>query len=234
MQATPGYVAGHCLDLSETAQFMRELRRERAHQIEAKAEDGLVDLDSTVADYETSMSEEMRKLQAPEEAPYKPRFSTTDRELPYMEARRKLIQARAGFWLNLKPLKPGFEIVDLMRAIGFRLHVLTKGPEKTPTAWSEKLLWSQQWLADAAVTVTSDKSKFYGRVLADDFPDYFVPWLKRRPRGLVVCVAQTWNADFAIGAARFNPQVFRYTGGSLDEMKALAKALIQAHDRQQD
>lgn len=218
------------IEPTELREVIAWLRSTRSQQISAKEQVGLVDLDSTVADYESSINHHMLRLQSPGEDPYVGRFSTGDREPPYMETRRKLIQAKPGFWRKLKPLKLGFEVVALMRNVGFSLDVLTKGPAGTPSAWSEKLEWSQRFLPDAAVTVTSDKSKYYGRVLFDDFPPYFIPWLARRKRGLVVCLAQPWNADFAVGNSSARDNVFRYSGAP-GEAKLLAEALIAAHDR---
>lgn len=51
----------------------------------------LLDLDGTVADYDSSMRAEMRKLQAPGESDYLHRGPDGE-ELPHLEARRKLIQ----------------------------------------------------------------------------------------------------------------------------------------------
>ncbi len=104
--------------------------------------------------------------------------------------------------------------------------MLTKGPRTNAPAWSEKLEWVQKHLPDVAgVHVGSDKSLVYGRVLVDDFPDYFESWLNVRPRGLVVCVAQPWNARFANNA---DPRVFRYDGTNYD---AMCERLQQAFSR---
>ncbi len=144
----------------------------------------LLDLDSTVADYDGSMREKMLLIQAPEERPYRGRYEEAG-EPPYMEARRKMIQRQPGFWRDLKPIQAGMDIVEETQSIGFSLHVLTKGPYTTPGAWTEKVSWCQQHLPDVDITITSNKSLVYGRVLIDDFPPYFTGWLKVRPRGLV-------------------------------------------------
>lgn len=191
----------------------------------------LIDLDGTVADYDRAMRREMLRLQSPGEPEYTERLVTGDDEVPYMEARRKLIQAKAGFWSSLPLIQAGFEVVGLLREVGFGLHVLTKGPRSTPTAWTEKLQWSHEHLPDALVTVTSDKSGMYGRVLVDDFPPYFTKWLDVRARGLVICVAQPWNRDYAPGGAKEHPRVVRWDGWSVDGGAEMRRVIQRAYSR---
>ena len=190
----------------------------------------LIDLDGTVADYDAALISAMRSIQAPDEVPYGDRYtnSGTRVEIPYVEARRKMIQRQPGFWKNLAPLSMGFEIVEELRQLSFMLHVMTKGPTTTPTAWSEKVEWCRTNLRDAIVTVTGDKSLVYGRVLVDDFPPYFEKWLAVRPRGLIVCVAHPWNEDYATGGKQENPNILRYDGTTRAYWK---KRLIQAYYR---
>ena len=180
----------------------------------------LIDLDGTVADFDGAMYERMRLLQAPEETPYAGR-DFEDKEPPHVEARRKLIQRTPGFWRDLAPIERGFEVVEEMRKLEFELHVLTKGPRSTPSAWSEKVEWVHHWLPDALPTVTSDKSLVYGRCITDDFPPYFEAWRAQRPNGLVICVAQPWNADYGPGGKRETHGVIRYDGTNLGEVQRL-------------
>ncbi len=119
-------------------------------------------------------------------------------------------------------------MVEELRALGFELHVLTKGPRSTPNAWSEKVEWCAEHLPDANVTVTGDKSLVYGRVLVDDYPPYFTRWLEVRPRGLVVCVAHPWNEGFAKGGAQAHPSVLRYDGENRAELR---QRLARAYER---
>ncbi len=182
----------------------------------------LIDLDGTVADYDARMVEYQRKLQGPEEIPYSSRYKML-MEPPHMEARRKMIQRQAGFWSGLKPLPMGFEVIEEMRLLGFHLHVLTKGPMTTVNAWGEKVEWCREHLPDAIVTVTSDKSSVYGRVLFDDFPPYFEKWIDVRPRGLVICLASALNEESRVGGLKEHPQVFRYDGTNRTEMKTRLK-----------
>jgi len=188
----------------------------------------LVDLDSTVADYDKALREAMRSIEAPNEPSYADRY-TGGTEPAYIEARRKLIQQKPGFWRNLEKIPLGFQVVDELRKTGFMLHVLTKGPQKNGAAWGEKLDWSREHLPDATVTVTGDKSIVYGRVLFDDFPPYFLAWLANRPRGLVVCVAHAWNEGFKKGGAEAHPNVIRYDGTDVIELR---EALRRARERE--
>jgi hypothetical protein len=188
----------------------------------------LVDLDGTIADYDGAMGNAMCALQAPSEEPCGRRYADSE-EPPHIEARRKLIQRQPGFWRNLLPLGAGLEVVSELRDVGFSLHVLTKGPSATPSAWSEKVEWCRQHLPDAIVTVTSDKSFVYGRVLVDDYPPYFESWLKVRPRGIVVCVAQPWNTEYAPGGYEEDSRVLRYDGSNVAELRTrLALAYSRA------
>jgi 5'(3')-deoxyribonucleotidase len=146
-----------------------------------------------VADYELSMDCAMSMIAAPDERNW---AGVYGKDLPlHIQRRRKLIQQRPGFWRELSRIRLGFEVVDVLREHLFALHVLTKGPSTTPNAWTEKFEWCRKHLPDALVTVGQDKSIVYGRILVDDFPEYFLPWLDHRPRGLVVAIQHPWNEN---------------------------------------
>lgn len=179
----------------------------------------LLDLDSSLADYVASMTAHMRPLQGPDEVPYVGR-DPSERELPHVEARRKLIQRIPGFWRGLRPIEAGMDLVKVLVSVGFPLHVLTKGPATAHNAFGEKVEWVQKHLPGVPVTLSDDKSMVYGRVLYDDFAPYFESWLEHRPRGLVICLAQPWNADYAPGGAKARPNVLRYDGTNLSEARA--------------
>ena len=187
----------------------------------------LVDLDGTVADCDGALKEAMETLCSPGEPAYADRY-TDGTEPSYIEARRKMVQRQPGFWRNLKKIPLGFEVVEELRKTGFQLHVLSKGPRKNGSAWGEKLEWSIEHLPDATVTVTGDKSISYGRVLFDDFPPYFLAWLKVHPRGLVICLAHPWNKEFEKGGSKAHPNVIRYDGTDVLELR---EALVRARDR---
>lgn len=179
----------------------------------------LLDLDDSLADYSTAMREQMSRIASPGEPPLAD-SRLTGVEAPWVEARRKLIQRQPGFWRSLRRIPEGFVVVDALRQVGFSLHVLTQGPKSSPNAWGEKLEWCQAEIPDAVVTLASDKSLVYGRVLYDDYPPYFNAWLEQRPRGLVVCLAQPWNASYAKGGKDERPNVFRHDSSTLHELRS--------------
>lgn len=179
----------------------------------------LIDMDGSVADYDGAMRRELLKLRSPTEPEL---VLAHDQEEPWLEARKRLIAMQPGFWRSLAPLPVGFEIVRAYEEAGFTLHVLTKGPSRKPNAWSEKVEWCREFLPQAQVTITEDKSLTYGASLTDDWPPYFMGWLAHRPRGVVIVPAQPWNVD----AERHNPRrIFRYDGSNPHALKALCLAI---------
>jgi hypothetical protein len=181
----------------------------------------LLDLDGSLADYDSALTPIMRSLQSPGEPEYKGR-DHDDFEEPHIAARRKLVQSKPDFWRNLPRHPLGFQLLDEVRKIGFDLHILTKGPRTSPAAWSEKLVWATEHVPDAKMHVSEDKSLVYGRVLIDDFIPYAKPWLEKRPRGVVVAVAQPWNRDFR------HDRFYRYDGSNLPQ---IIEVLQKAFDR---
>jgi len=169
----------------------------------------LVDLDGTVADYDLAMKESMEPLWAPDEE----RADLHSWHPPHVRARVNLVRSQPGWWRNLKPLKRGFEIIELLRKHKFRLMVLTQGPKTTNNSWTEKKEWCDEYLEDASVTISQDKGMVYGKLLFDDFPAYATKWLKHRPRGLVIMNEHPWNKDFK------HPQVVKYSGNNINEVE---------------
>ncbi len=178
----------------------------------------LLDLDGTVADYDGAMRVAMGRLQSPNDPEY-----DRDNEPKWMEARRRLISSQPGFWRNLPLLTTGIKIYALLKELGFETHVLTKGPSSKSRAWMEKVEWCREHLPAAKVTITEDKTLVYGKVLVDDWPEYFEPWMKNRPRGLVVVPTRPWNAECDLP-----PNAIRASTGNLDYVK---DCLIAARDR---
>jgi 5'-nucleotidase len=182
----------------------------------------LIDLDGTVADYESAIDRELHSMQSPYEPAYAFKFSN-ETEPTWLKARIRLIRQRPGFWRELHPLKLGMDVVQLMRDEGYALNVLSKGPVSSTNAWTEKFEWSRQYIPDAQVTLTEEKGLVYGRVLFDDWPVYIKSWLEHRPRGLVLMTAHRWNADFT------HPNVIRVT--SEQDLAPIQLALRQHAQR---
>lgn len=185
-----------------------------------------VDLDGTVADYDRRMREELEKLRGPQEPPPKDRAEADYNDAPHMSARRHLIKSQPGFWRNLPRLELGFQVVDVLREIGFPINVLTKGPERVHAAWTEKVEWAAEHMPFASVTITRDKFRHYSRVLVDDWPSYFQPWLRVRPRGLVIAVAQPWNLGVE------HPNLIRYDGTNLAQVRERAQRAFDRRSRE--
>lgn len=184
----------------------------------------LVDLDGTVADYDGAMERDLAPLRSPgEEGPVV--IHGSKEEMPdYYRARVKLVRNRAGWWKHLGRLDDGFRVVDMMRRIGFEIHVLTKGPKTSPNAWTEKVCWCQKHMPGDLVTISSDKSMVYGRVLMDDWPPYVVDWLKARPRALVIMPDRPWNHGFT------HDRVVRYFGDNDDAVFSALKLAFNRKD----
>lgn len=163
----------------------------------------LIDLDGTLADFDGAMFNALKNLASPGED-CSPEIMDQLSETPHIKARRRLIKSIPGFWRNLPTLEDGFIVLDILREFNFALNILSKGPNSNPKAWAEKVEWAQRMVPDAAVTITEDKSLMYGKILFDDWPGYIEPWLKHRPRGLVIMMDQPWNQDFN------HPSVFRW------------------------
>lgn len=181
----------------------------------------LVDLDGTLADYAGAMCTDMLRLAAPSELEELTNIFAAGGDAAYqishLKARMDLIKAKKDWWFNLKPLAAGFKVVDMLRDLEFRLNILTRGPKNLSDCWGEKHRWARTFIPDADISIVSDKTPHYGRVLVDDWPDYVVPWLNKRPRGTVIMPAQPWNEGFS------HPQAIRYTDND-DEVYAALKA----------
>ena len=184
----------------------------------------LIDMDGTIADLDAAILRELAALASPGE----PVFQHGDEFPAWLEARRNMVMRQPGFWENLEPLPLGFEIVKAAEDAGFGIHVLTKGPSSKPLAWSEKVQWVRTHLPQAGITVTEDKSNYFGRVLVDDWKNYGMAWLKNRKRGLLIVPAQPWN----VGAETWHPNVFRYSGEHPDRLADVIQVAFDRADNQ--
>lgn len=181
----------------------------------------LLDMDGTVADYTGAIIRDLEKLRAPCETG--PLIYPKDQEPEHIKARIRLIREKPGWWRNLEKLEQGFKVVEMLKKIGFHIHVLTKGPWTNPNSWTEKVLWCREHLADIPVTITENKGLVYGRVLVDDWPPYLRSWLAWRPRGLVIMPAQPWNEDFE------HPNVIRFSDNDEEVYAALEAAAARGN-----
>lgn len=163
----------------------------------------LVDMDGTLADYNGAMTRDLAQLADPEVLADLGDLDFLERK-PHMKARMDLIKRQPGWWAGLAKLPQGFQILDILRQLEYRIHILTRGPKTNINAWTEKAAWIRQHVPDyKGLTITLDKSLVYGKVLVDDWPPYVKGWLKHRPRGLVIMPDQPWNQGYE------HPQVIR-------------------------
>jgi 5'-nucleotidase len=170
----------------------------------------LIDMDGTLCDYQGQLTRDLATLGCPTD----PVVAEGDDTPTWLRARETLVRRQPGWWRNLPRLERGFDVLAELRALSFEIHVLTKGPLGTPSAWTEKLEWCQQHLPGVPVTITMDKGLVYGKVLVDDYPAYVERWLTWRPRGLVIVPAQPWNEGFS------HRNAIRYDGRNLAEIRA--------------
>jgi len=168
----------------------------------------LIDMDGTLANYESAMRAKLTEIFG-DEVENKWFFGE---HKPAIE----MIKTIPGFWRNLPKIELGFKIVELLKAGGFDLHILTRGPHNAINGWSEKVEWAREHLPNTPITITEDKGLVFGRILVDDWGPYCESWLKFRPRGLVIMPAYYHNE----GYDRINPgRVIRATGDNWDELK---------------
>lgn len=184
----------------------------------------LVDMDGTLVDYVGQLERDLAALAAPGEKPVSMARLWDEGVSDHLQRRMDIIKQQAGWWRELPDLTFGHHVLHWLREIGFDIHILTKGPYRTTSAWTEKVEWCRARLSpDAKVTITEDKSLVYGRVLVDDYPDYMTAWLEWRPRGLGIMPKSETNKDFR------HERVVIYDGTNAAEVRA---ALQAAFDRE--
>ena len=180
----------------------------------------LFDMDNTLCDYDGAMRRDLIAIDGLSESlPI-----DFHKQAPnYIVKRMALIKNQPDWWLNLPELKIGMEIYKIAKEIGFDIHILTKGPKTKPNAWTEKVKWCHSHLGeDVKITITSDKSLVYGKVLVDDYPDYVLDWLKWRKRGTCIMPEHKYNENFR------HPQVLKYNGNNMEDVK---RTLNRAYNR---
>ena len=170
----------------------------------------LFDLDSTLVRYMPAMLERLNLLKSPGEPSVT--FEDTLGQNDHLYRRRKEIQRTPGFWRDLTPHGPGFDVFNMAKAAGFTRHILTKAPKDTPNAWSEKLEWRNMWVPEVKMTISEDKSLVRGALLVEDWPDYYLPWLEAWPEGQVIIIDHPWNKNHN------HMRSTRYTGDNKDQI----------------
>src|ERR1700744_1458176 len=123
----------------------------------------LIDLDGSVANMAKALVSALNSMRSPNEVELTE--ATIDNPPKGLDTRRDYIKQRPGFWQNLEEIPEGMEVVQMMRNAGFVLNILSKGPRKAANAWTEKLLWVQDRIPDADVSIVHVKGRHYGRVL---------------------------------------------------------------------
>ena len=183
----------------------------------------IFDMDGTLCDHDGRLKEDYSRIKSPNDPELK---SFDDSSEPYVKERIRLIRNQPGWWRNLNTFQPGFDILEIARDLGFYIEILTKGPGSSTNAYSEKKEWAEEHIGEVGVdidlSIVSRKSGTYGKVLVDDYPDYLESWLDKRPRGIGIMPAQSYNENFK------HPQVLRYNGENPEEVR---KALTWARDR---
>jgi len=194
----------------------------------------LVDMDGTIADYDLGIQVNMDLIRSPEETGPTVFHGVKEDQPDYYRNRVKMIRNQAGWWKNLLTLPDGFQIVGMLKKLGFEIHVLTKGPKSSPNAFTEKVCWCKKHLPGVPVMLVENKGLVYGRVLVDDWPPYVEAWLKARPRGLVVMPDRPWNQGFShsnVVRAYVNSTPGDEQEGLLANLEEVYIALKSAYDR---
>lgn len=175
----------------------------------------LIDLGDTLADCTPALRAALARLRQPGEREGDQALTPLP---PYLESRRRAVMSAPGFWRELPPRAPGFELLGLLRDAGFRVYVLTKGPYDAPQVWADKVAWCRARLPDVPVIVTDDKARVHGHVLVDDWLPYVERWQRQWPAGLAIIPAQPWNAGVPFG-----PRCVRYDGNDRDTVIRLLR-----------
>ncbi len=176
----------------------------------------LFDMDGTICDYVGSMNLELEKLRAPNEPIVDPFMVGDAPEYQYLWDRMELIKSDEKWWANLPKYQLGFDIFKLTKELGYHNEILTQAPKKNPAALAGKLQWIINNIdGEIEFTMTRNKSRHYGKILVDDYPGYIIPWLKHRPRGLVVMPLNEYNKGFT------HENVVVYDGSNIDEVKEI-------------
>ena len=172
----------------------------------------LIDMDGTLVDFFGVLEEDLRAMCAPTEEFVMPLF---DDKVAWLENRVKTIVNQTGWWTRVRKNKLGWDIFEVVQELGFRIEVLTKGPDDSPNAWTEKWQWCKDNIkCKHGVTVTEDKSLVFGDVLIDDYHVYVAKWLDRHEDGVAIMPDNCYHKPL-VGY----PNVVFYDGTNLNEVR---------------
>lgn len=182
-------------------------------------------MDGTLFDYSGRLVEDLNEIRG-EDDPIatKDNLRLLEDGWPCIEKRMRLIKSQVDWWRNLETIKLGWDILKIAEDIGFEIQILTKGPYRNSAAWTEKVDCIRQY-GDYDINIVSKqnaKGNYYGRVLVDDFPEYLIPWLDNRPRGLAIMPAHSYNLYFQ------HPNCIRATSENLENVE---QALLKQYNR---
>lgn len=162
----------------------------------------LVDMDGTLCHYDSQLVRDQLSLMTDKEKLLVPKLTSAfdiEQLDPVYEERSRLIKRQPGWWRNLRVIRSSMDIVEMAHKMGFEIHILTKGPKTTTSAWTEKVDWVRDHMRhiDPLVHVVSDKRYFKGDVLFDDWPSYVSNWIIENPEGIVLFPKRSWN-EFSV------------------------------------
>lgn len=187
----------------------------------------LFDLDGTLCDYSGKLVKDLNTIRSPHEPEITVEELDPKKETEYIRARRRMITMSQEWWESLEPYNPGMCILTMAKLVGFEIVILSQGPFDKPSAWTGKINWCKKHIPDVeSWTLTRNKSLVYGKVLVDDCPDYVMPWLVNRPRGLVIMPEHSWNKNHQ------HPNIVkaRCSSNTLDNANEIFVRLQKAYD----
>lgn len=184
-------------------------------------------MDGTLVKYEETLNFKLAEMASEQEIND---GTYNDERIPYIKARQAAIKRVPGFWYNLPIYETNLNLMHAMVGLGFDVSILTKGPYKNSLAWKEKVDFIHDKIgSNISIDIVGEtKSKVYGSVLFDDYPDYVSGWLEHRPRGLAILPFKEYNKDFR------HPNAIHYTGtpNSLEYVISHLKAVANRKRKQ--
>jgi hypothetical protein len=179
----------------------------------------LFDMDDTLFDHNGQLISDLKKTQKTEDPP----ITASDVfSLPkYLIERSHQIRGTREWWANLPKFQLGWDIWQIAEELDFKREILTRANLKNPNMWSGKIdCIVKHFGYTIPPTITASlKSRHYGNLLVDDYPQYCLDWLSKRPRGLVIIPAHDYNKNFK------HSQAIRYDGTNLGQVREAMEKL---------